>query len=255
MTALDAKIIAPADCLHCTTRDSRASRWLPSPLLLISLAAALLFAVSATSFAQPAQPVAPATPATPANSALKAQPAVSPAKPIGSKPVWAELTVQQQQALRPLAPGWETISEPQKRKWLEISKNYPSLPPEGQNVMHSRMTEWVALSPQQRAQARLNFAKSKELSKELTPDEKKAKWQTYQSLSAEEKRSLAATASPKPTGAATAVKPVAPQKLTVITPAPVPRAAKASALQPHLGGDSAAVGEGLSGAASNAPNR
>lgn len=251
MTALDAKIIAPADSLHCTTRDCQASRWLPSQLLLISLAAALLFAVSAASFAQPAQPVAPATPA---NSALKAQPAVSPAKPIGSKPVWAELTVQQQQALRPLAPGWETISEAQKRKWLEISKNYPSLPPEGQSVMHSRMTEWVALSPQQRAQARLNFAKSKELSKELTPDEKKAKWQTYQSLSAEEKRSLA-TASPKPSGAATAVKPVAPQKLTAITPAPVPPAAKASSLQPRLGGDSAAVGEGLSGAASNAPNR
>jgi hypothetical protein len=75
------------------------------------------------------------------------------------------------------------------------------------------MNEWVTLSPQQRAQARLNFARTKELSKQLTPEEKKAKWQTYQALSPEEKQKLAAKASPKPVGAATAVKPVAPQKL------------------------------------------
>jgi hypothetical protein len=123
----------------------------------------------------------------------------------------------QQQALKPLALSWNTtLSQQQKRKWLEISKNYPSLPPEGQATMHSRMNEWVSLSPQQRAQARLNFGKTKELSKELTPDEKKAKWQAYQALSAEEKQKLAAKASPKPSGAATAVKPVAPQKLAAV---------------------------------------
>ena len=87
--------------------------------------------------------------------------------------------------------------------------------------MHSRMNEWVDMSPQQRAAARLNFAKTKELSKQLTPDEKKAKWETYQALSPEEKAKLAAKATPKPTGAATAVKPVPTQKLAV-TPKSVP---------------------------------
>lgn len=82
--------------------------------------------------------------------------------------------------------------------------------------MHGRMSEWVALSPQQRAEARLNFAKTRELSKQLTPEEKKAKWQAYQALSPEEKQKLAAKASSKPAGAATAVKPVARQKLAVI---------------------------------------
>jgi hypothetical protein len=139
-----------------------------------------------------------------------------------SKPTWAELTPMQQQALAPLASSWNTtISEPQKRKWLEISKNYPSLSPEGQANLHSRMNEWVTLSPQQRAQARLNFARTKELSKQLTPEEKKAKWETYQALSPEEKQKLAAKASPKPAGAATAVKPVAPQKLAPVPPHPV----------------------------------
>lgn len=133
----------------------------------------------------------------------------------------------QQQALRPLASSWNTtISEPQKRKWLEISKNYPSLSPEEQATMHSRMNEWVTLSPQQRAQARLNFARTKELSKQLTSEEKKAKWETYQALSPEEKQKLAAKASPKPLGAATAVKPVAPQKLAPVPPHPVKAASK-----------------------------
>ena len=120
----------------------------------------------------------------------------------------------QQQALAPLASSWNTtISEAQKRKWLAISQNYSTLSPEGQATLNSRMNEWVMLSPQQRAQARLNFGQTKELSRQLTPEEKKARWEAYQALSPEEKQKLAARASPNPAGAATAVKPVPPQKL------------------------------------------
>ncbi len=202
----------------------------------VVLVGAFALAFSGTGSAQAVRP-APA-----ASTSQKPATPVAQPRPTTSRPVWAELTVQQQQALRPLAPGWDTISEPQKRKWLEISKNYPSLTPEGQLTLHSRMTEWVGMSPQQRAQARLNFAKTKELSKELTPDEKKAKWQSYQALSAEEKQKLAAMAPPKPTGAATAVKPVPPQKLAVIPPASAPKDSKApqsGKLQPPQQGDSA----------------
>ena len=163
---------------------------------------------------------------------MAAASAARSAPPVASKPSWVELNPQQQQSLQPLTASWNGISEAQKRKWLEISKNYPNLPAADQAVMHSRMNEWVALSPQQRAAARLNFAKTKELSKELTPDEKKAKWETYQALSPAEKASLAATASPKPAGAAIAVKPVEAQKLAVkpksVPPLPsVPAAAPA----------------------------
>lgn len=152
--------------------------------------------------------------AAPASS----KPPLAASKTANSRPSWLELTSGQQQALAPLASNWNTLSEAQKRKWLEISKNYAVLPPEGQTTMHSRMNEWVTLSHQQRAQARLNFGKTKELSKELTPEEKKAKWLTYQALSAEEKQKLAAKASPKPAGAATALRPVAPQKLAAVPP-------------------------------------
>jgi hypothetical protein len=191
--------------------------------LSLGLVAAALLALPAFSFAQAAKPAATAS------AAVAGKAPATAAKTAVSKPLWAELTPMQQQALAPLASGWNTtISEPQKRKWLEISKNYPSLPPEGQANLHSRMNEWVTLSPQQRAQARLNFAKTKELSKQLTPEEKKAKWQTYQALSPEEKQKLAAKASPKPSGAATAVKPVAPQKLAAVPPHPVKAASKAA---------------------------
>ena len=176
------------------------------------------FALPGTTLAQSAGPLSPGSAAsgTIGKRATPALLAKAPAAPAVSKPSWLELTPMQQQALKPLAASWNTINDGQKRKWIEISRNYPTLAPADQATMHSRMNEWVTLSPQQRAEARLNFAKTKELSTQLTPDEKKAKWQSYQALSPEEKQNLAAKASPKPAGAATAVKPVAPQKLAVV---------------------------------------
>lgn len=163
----------------------------------------------------------PAT--TSAQSALKPSATVSAAQTVApqntsGKPLWSELTREQQQALKPLAATWGTISEAQKRKWLVVSKNYASLSVDGQTTMHSRMNEWVNLSPLQRAQARLNFATTKELSNQLTPEEKLAKWQIYQSLSSDEKQKLADKALVKPTGAALAIKPVPPQKLAPVQP-------------------------------------
>ena len=143
------------------------------------------------------------------------------------KPLWSELSPLQQQALLPLAGTWGTISEAQKRKWLAVSKNYPSLTADGQATMHGRMNEWAKLSSLQRAEARLNFATAKELSEQLTPQEKLAKWQTYQSLSAEERQKLAEQANAKPAGAALAVTPVSPQKLAPLRPHPTPSSARA----------------------------
>jgi Protein of unknown function (DUF3106) len=196
-------------------------------LSAILMLAGFLVLLPLLGFAQVAKVDHPASLAT-------AKSPVTAIKAVTSHPFWPELTPTQQQALAPLASSWNSLSEAQKRKWLNISKNYATLPPEGQTTMHSRMNEWVALSPQQRAQARLNFGKSKELSKELTSEEKKAKWQTYQALSAEEKQKLAAKASPKPAGAATALKPVAPQKLAAVPPHPSASGSRSSSKIPSL---------------------
>jgi len=125
--------------------------------------------------------------------------------------LWRELKPAEQVALTPLASTWDTLSVAQKRKWLALSKNYPKLSPDEQVKLHSRMREWVALSPEQRTVARLNFGATQQLS----PDDKKAKWAAYQALSPEEKSKLAAGASRPPTAAA-AVKPVPSDKLATI---------------------------------------
>jgi len=128
-----------------------------------------------------------------------------------TRPLWSELPPAQQQALAPLAAKWDTVSEVQKRKWLALSQNFPKMSAPEQAKLHSRMSEWAALSPQQRTQARLNFGETKQIS----PDDKKAKWEAYQALSPEEKHKLAAGAA-KPPATAAAVKPVTPEKLATV---------------------------------------
>jgi len=123
---------------------------------------------------------------------------------LNTKPAWSELKTDQQTALAPLQSEWQKLSESSKRKWLEVSKNYNRLKPEDQVKLHSRMHDWVVLSPQQRAQARLNFSTAKT----LTPEEKQKKWEAYQALSPEEKQKLQAKAKANtPNSAALASKP------------------------------------------------
>ena len=193
-----------------TFSDSSFAQW-QTTLVVGCLAVSAVF-YAATSYAQQL-PTATAVPKT-----ASAASSTMPTQTATSTVAWNRLTPLQQQALKPLAASWHSISEPQRLKWLAISKNYPSLPPAEQVTMHGRMNEWVALSPVQRAEARLNFAKTKELSAQLTPEEKLSKWQAYQALSPAEKESLASKAGPKPIGAAVAVRPVPPQKLVGVAP-------------------------------------
>lgn len=149
-------------------------------------------------------------------SAKAPVPAASSAKkvvtPSTAGPRWQELTPAQQAALKPLASSWDNFPEAKKRKWIVIAANFHTLSPDGQAKLHSRMSEWVALSQHERTQARLNFAEFKR----LTPDQKTATWEAYQALSPEEKKKLALTAPQKPAGAAPALKPAPPEKLAVI---------------------------------------
>ena len=128
-----------------------------------------------------------------------------------TKPIWADLTPAQHKALKPLAAQWAQLSVDRKRKWLEISKNYESLPPTEQAKMHSRMSAWASLSMQERSEARLNFSETKK----LPADAKAAQWQSYQELSIEEKHKLAAQAPAKPSGAAV-IKPTSQNKLAEV---------------------------------------
>ncbi|MDD0838103.1 DUF3106 domain-containing protein [Curvibacter sp. HBC61] len=161
-------------------------------------------------------PPATATPPSVTPTASKPAAKVATPKPVTtvSKPLWNELTRRQQEALEPLSDLWDQLSEAHKRKWIALSHNYRSLSDDEKEKLHSRMTEWVTLTVQERIQARLNFGQTKQ----LAPDNKKAQWEAYQALSDEERQKLASQAMPHPVGAAVPVKPVAPQKLTQLPP-------------------------------------
>jgi hypothetical protein len=193
-----------------------------SPALATGLLAAAL-AMGAACAVESSPAPAAATP----GSAPAAKPSVSSQAPIRaaqvrqapapraeSKPTWAELTPPQQKALAPLSATWRDLGEAHKRKWLALSENYATMPPPEQARLHSRMTEWAALSPQQRTLARLNFAEAQK----VAPTDKRAKWEAYQALPPEEKRKLAAgaAAAKKPPPTAIAVEPVPQQKLARI---------------------------------------
>ncbi len=125
---------------------------------------------------------------------------------------WLSLTPTQKIALAPLESSWAALTAGAKQKWLTIAKTYPDLGPLEQEKLHSRMAQWAALSPKDRELARLNFAQSKVLPK----SDRAANWEAYQALTPEERQKLAEGAKVKPVGAAVAIKPVAPEKLTAV---------------------------------------
>lgn len=203
---------------------------------LTSAVFVLLLALSGSASCALAQGTAAQTASTQAVTSLDTSRAGSvktnsPPMPVATaKSAWKDLTPAQQQALKPLAERWSSLAEERKRKWLAISKNYPSLPPAEQAKLHSRMSEWVSLSQQQRTQARLNFVETKK----LAPEQKAEQWQAYQALSPEEKKKLAAKAPSKPAGVAV-VKPASSQKLVnvpVTRHAPIKGARLAAAKHP-----------------------
>lgn len=150
-------------------------------------------------------------PAAPAKAQTKTAVTSSPAA-VSEGTAWSALAPAQQTALAPLATTWPTLSSNQKNKWLALSKNYASLPAPEQSKLQARMSDWVKLSPQQRAQARLNFAENRALTNGLTADQRSAQWQAYQLLSPQEKQALAAGSAKPSVGTAASQIPTDPLK-------------------------------------------
>lgn len=190
--------------------------------LALPLAASL--AVAGTQNAQP-------HPAPSQTAAAKRPPVV--------KPLWSELTPEQQQALAPLAGEWDSLDTFRKNKWLAIGNKFPSMKPEEQQRLQERMREWLKLTPEQRRVARENYVRAQK----LRPDQKSAQWQQYQQLPEEEKKKLAADAAakkkvttlPSPSAQNKQTKTIPPIKAApkpVIEQSVTPQAVNQSALQP-----------------------
>ncbi|WP_316873286.1 DUF3106 domain-containing protein [Ralstonia edaphi] len=119
---------------------------------------------------------------------LPTPPATNPLPAV--HPNWAELTIVQQRIFAPLAPEWNGLPELARKKWLQIAQAYPKYTPAQQQRLQTRMADWVKLTPEQRHRARENFQTTKSL-----PVQKKSEaWQSYQQLTEEQKKALAAAA-------------------------------------------------------------
>jgi hypothetical protein len=160
--------------------------------------AVVLSTASAAALAQAAQANAINPPA-----GSSAQPAAN------SNSTWQSLKGAQKKALAPLATHWAQLSPAQRNKWLAMSNNFDNLSTKEQAILHERMADWASLSPQQRAQARLNFNHTKT----LDADAKKSQWEAYQALSPEDKKKLAAQQTTGIQGAATASQAASPRKV------------------------------------------
>jgi len=107
-------------------------------------------------------------------------------------PSWNSLTPAQKQVLAPLQRDWSSIEPSRRQKWLEVAARYPQMPAEDRERLQARMSEWARMTPSQRATARQQFQEVRR----VPDEERRARWQAYQSLSPEERDRLAQRAKP-----------------------------------------------------------
>jgi len=150
----------------------------------------VLFFVALQCGAAPTMPVAQAVPATTIPARTTAAP---PPSKSDVRPLWNELTPDQQHLLEPLAPEWNKLDANHKAKWIAISNKFPSMSPEKQLRLQENIRDWAKLTPEQHRIARESYARAKK----LDADQKAAQWQQYQQLPEEQKRKLAADAAAK----------------------------------------------------------
>jgi len=112
-------------------------------------------------------------------------------------PPWASLSRQQQQVLAPLRDDWAYLDGNRRQKWMELAERYPGLPPDQQQRLQQRMDRWAGMTADQRSRARANYQRARELS----PEDRRARWDAYQSLSPDERKALAERAREEQRGA------------------------------------------------------
>lgn len=138
---------------------------------------------------------------------------VRPLHPSFATPLWRDLNNAQKVALAPLAPEWDRMEGPRKRKWIEMSGRFASMSPPEQRRVHERMRQWMKLTPKQRELARENFSKTNKLAQ----GDKAANWENYKQLSPDQKRKLAAS---KPSAMNKSVPIALPEAPMLVVPTP-----------------------------------
>jgi hypothetical protein len=110
-----------------------------------------------------------------------------------ARPLWSELSPQQQHVLGPLAADWENLDTTRRKKWVTIANRYPKMKPDEQQRLQNRMQAWAKLTPEERRIARNNYNSLKG----LPPPQRKEVSQKWRQQQLSVPRSDAA---PDPTG-------------------------------------------------------
>ncbi|KQW44790.1 MULTISPECIES: DUF3106 domain-containing protein [unclassified Roseateles] len=171
----------------------RAALTLPA-LCRLSMAL-LLNAAGFSAFAQPADAAVAPEPAAsvaaaPSAAASKPRPLAKPVAPTALSappPAWSGLTAKQQALLAPLERDWAGIEDSQRSKWLSATPTLATMSGEEIKRVHDRMRDWTSLSASERANARIGF----QVSRQLTAEQRQARWEAYQALPPEERQALA----------------------------------------------------------------
>jgi hypothetical protein len=106
---------------------------------------------------------------------------------VANAQAWPELNDDQRLVLAPLEEDWSSLTITRQKKWVEVANRYPSMSDTDKSTLQSRMSEWAGLSTKQRQRARDNYLRILNIS----PEKKAAAWESYQQLSAEDKKLLA----------------------------------------------------------------
>jgi len=168
----------------------RAASTLPAllPCLLLAL---LLSAAGLSAFAQPVDAASAPVPAASAAAPVrKARPPVKPVAPAALSvppPTWSGLTPKQQVLLAPLERDWADISDAQRSKWLSATPTLATMSGEEIKRVHDRIRDWTLLSGSERVNARIGF----QVAKQLTAEQRQARWEAYQALPLAERQALA----------------------------------------------------------------
>lgn len=169
---------------------TRAAPALPArpPRLLLAL---LLSAAGLSAFAQAMDAAsAPDTAASAAAPVRKVRPLVRPVAPaaLSVPPAsWSGLTPKQQALLAPLERDWADISDAQRSKWLSATPTLATMSGEEIKRVHDRIRDWTLLSGSERVNARIGF----QVAKQLTAEQRQARWEAYQALPLAERQALA----------------------------------------------------------------
>lgn len=178
------------DRMRMTRAASTRPAPLPRLLLALLLSAAGFSAFAQASDAATAPDAAASAAANPVAPASKARPLAKPVAPaaLSTPPAtWSGLTPKQQALLAPLERDWAGIEDSQRSKWLSATPTLATMSGEEIKRVHDRMRDWSRLSPAERVNARIGF----QVARQLTAEQREARWEAYQALPLAERQALA----------------------------------------------------------------